>query len=375
MSATDGMGGMPEIDTPALLVDLDLLERNLRETAELCAVHGKRLRPHIKTHKMVEIARRQVELGAVGLTVAKLGEAEVFAEAGFDDLFVCYPIVGAPKLDRLVTLAERASVSTIADDIDTARALAAAARAAGLTIDVLVKLDLGMHRVGVGEEEAEALATGLADLDGLAFRGVCIHEGLVYGESDPARRRTLARDQVSRLAEIGDRLRAAGLPVDVVSCGATPAFRDVVDIEGITEMRPGNYVFYDAMQVALGVVPADRCALSVLATVVSHAAPDRAVVDAGAKALTLDRGAHGLELLPGYGQARGRDDITIAGLSEEHGWLRLDRSTAGDLAVGTRLEITPNHACTVVNCFDTATVVRDGAVVAQWTVAARGRMT
>jgi D-serine deaminase-like pyridoxal phosphate-dependent protein len=119
----------------------------------------------------------------------------------------------------------------------------------------------------------------------------------------------------------------------------------------------------------------DRCALSVLATVVSHAAPDRAVVDAGAKALTLDRGAHGLELLPGYGQARGRGDITIAGLSEEHGWLRLERSTAGDLAVGTRLEITPNHACTVVNCFDTATVIRDGAVVAQWAVAARGRMS
>jgi D-serine deaminase-like pyridoxal phosphate-dependent protein len=176
-----------------------------------------------------------------------------------------------------------------------------------------------MHRVGVGEEDAEALATELADLDGLAFRGVCIHEGVVYGEPDPARRRTLARD--------------------------------------------------------LGVVPADRCALSVLATVVSHAAPDRAVVDAGAKALTLDRGAHGLELLPGYGQARGRGDITIAGLSEEHGWLRLERSTAGDLAVGTRLEITPNHACTVVNCFDTATVIRDGAVVAQWAVAARGRMT
>ena len=374
MSATGGMRGAPELDTPALLIDLDRLERNLREVADLCAVHGKRLRPHIKTHKMVEIARRQVELGAVGLTVAKLGEAEVFAQAGFADLFVCYPIVGPAKLARLMALAERARVSTIVDDIDTARALAIAARAAGLTIDVLVKLDLGMHRVGVGEQDVEALATGLANLEGLTFRGVCLHEGLVYGEPDPARRRALARDQVSRLAEIGARLRAAGLPADIVSCGATPAFRDVVDIEGITEMRPGNYVFYDAMQVALGVVPADRCALSVLATVVSHAAPDRAVVDAGAKALTLDRGAHGLELLPGYGQPRGRRGITVAGLSEEHGWLALEASTAGDLAVGTRLEITPNHACTVVNCFDTATVIRDGDVVGQWAVAARGRM-
>jgi D-serine deaminase-like pyridoxal phosphate-dependent protein len=364
---------LAELDTPALLIDLDRLERNLRDVAERAGAHGKRLRPHIKTHKMIEIARRQVELGAVGLTVAKLGEAEVLADAGFTDLFVCYPIVGAVKLRRLVALAERVKVSTIADDIDVARALAAAARAAGLTIDVLVKLDLGMHRIGVRVEDAEALATGLAGLDGLAFRGVCIHEGVVYGEPDPVRRRALARDQVSRLAETGARLRAAGLTVDVVSCGATPAFRDVVDIEGITEMRPGNYVFYDAMQVALGVVPADRCALSVLTTVVSHAAPDRAVVDAGAKALTVERGAHGLDSLSGYGQPLGRGGITIAGLSEEHGWLRLD--PPAELAVGTRLQVTPNHACTTVNCFDTAAVIRDGDVVARWAVAARGRMT
>ncbi len=365
-----------EVETPALLIDLDRLERNLREAAELAAAHGKELRPHIKTHKMVQVARRQTELGAVGLTMAKLGEAEVFADAGFGDLFVCYPIVGAAKLARLVALAQRVHVATIADDIGPARALAAAASAAGVTIDVLVKLDLGMHRVGVSEQDAEPLATAIAGLDGLALRGVCIHEGTVYGEPDPARRRALGRDQVSRLAEVGQRLRDAGLPVDVVSCGATPSFRDVVDVEGMTELRPGNYVFYDAMQAALGVVDADRCALSVLATVVSHVAQDRAVVDAGAKALTLDRGAHGLELLSGYGEVRSREGVTIAGLSEEHGWLHLDDlAAAAGIALGDRLEITPNHACTVVNCFDAATVVRDGTVLDRWAVAARGRMT
>jgi D-serine deaminase-like pyridoxal phosphate-dependent protein len=370
------MSTTSEVETPAILIDLDRLERNLGEAADLAAAHGKRLRPHIKTHKMVEIARRQMELGAVGLTIAKLGEAEVFADAGFSDLFVCYPIVGEAKLARLIALAQRARVCTIADDLGAARALAAAAAAAGLTIDVLVKLDLGMHRVGVAEADAEPLATAVAELDGLALRGVCIHEGVVYGEPDPARRRALGRDQVSRLAEAGDRLRSTGLPVDVVSCGATPSFRDVVDIDGVTEMRPGNYVFYDAMQAALGVVEADRCALSVLATVVSHAAGDRAVVDAGSKALTLDRGAHGLDLLSGYGEVRGRSGITITGLSEEHGWMRLDGAAAADgLAVGDRLQITPNHACAVVNCFDAATVLRDGAVVDRWTVAARGRMT
>jgi D-serine deaminase-like pyridoxal phosphate-dependent protein len=360
------------IDTPALLVDRARLERNLREMADLCAAHGKALRPHIKTHKTVEIARRQRELGAVGLTCAKLGEAEVFAAAGFDDLFVCYPLVGELKLRRVVELARRAHVTTIADDADTARALSAAAEAGGVTLDVLVKLDVGMHRVGVPPEEADALAHVLAGLPGLRLRGVCIHEGPSYAVNDPRERRALVREQAGRMVKVAERLRSQGLPIDVVSSGATPAIHDLVEIDGVTELRPGNYVFYDAMQAALGVADDDHCALSLLVTVVSHAAPDRAIMDAGAKALSLDRGAHGLDLLDGYGRVRGRDDIRIAGLSEEHGWLQL--TPGAPLAIGDRLEIVPNHSCVVANNFDTLTIVDDGDVVAVWPVAARGRM-
>lgn len=361
------------LDTPALIVDRDRLERNLTEMADLCRAHGKALRPHVKSHKTVEIAARQRELGAVGLTVAKLGEAEVFVDAGCEDVLVAYPIVGERKLRRLLTLARRARVSTVVDDLSAAAELAAAARADGAAIDVLVKLDLGMHRVGVPEAGAERFAQAVAELEGVRLRGVCIHEGQTYGESDPARRRALARSLVGRLVELAERLRARGLPIDVVSSGATPAVHEVLDVDGLTEVRPGNYVFYDAMQAALEVVAEDRCALSVLTTVVSHADERRAIADAGAKALTLDRGVHGLELLDGHGRVQGRDDVEVVALSEEHGWLRV--APWSDLQVGERLAIVPNHACAVVDNFERITVVQDGRPVDEWAVAARGRMT
>jgi D-serine deaminase-like pyridoxal phosphate-dependent protein len=360
------------LETPALLVDGERLERNLREMADLCRAHGKALRPHVKSHKTVEIAARQRELGAVGLTAAKLGEAEVFVDAGFDDVLVAYPLVGELKLRRLLALARRARVSTVVDDLAAAAELAAAARAAATTIEVLVKLDLGMHRVGVPATEVDRFAHAVAQLDGVRLRGVCVHEGQTYGERDPARRRALARRLVGELVAIAQRLRGQGLAIEVVSSGATPAVHDVLDIDGLTEVRPGNYVFYDAMQAALGVVPEDRCALSVLASVVSHASETRAIVDAGAKALTLDRGVHGLDVLEGYGRVQGRDDLEIAALSEEHGWLRV--APGSGLRVGARIAIVPNHACAVVNNFDVLTLVRRGALVEQWAVAARGRM-
>jgi D-serine deaminase-like pyridoxal phosphate-dependent protein len=364
---------LDSVDTPALLVDDSRLDDNVRLMAQLCQQHGKRLRPHIKTHKTLEIARRQRDNGAVGLTVAKLGEAEVYAAAGFDDLLVCYPIVGPLKLARLAALAQSATVSTVVDDVGAARDMSAAMTAAGVRLDVLLKLDVGMHRVGVAADGAEQLAAAVAELPGLRLRGVCIHEGSVYGEADPARRRAVGRDQVQRLVATAGRLRDRGLPIEVVSCGSTPSLADVIDIDGLTEVRPGNYVFYDAMQVALGVVEVERCALSVLTTVVSRGGPDHAVIDAGAKTLSLDRGAHGLGLLSYYGQIIGRDDVRLASLSEEHGWLRLGEEAS--LPVGERLRVLPNHACAVVNNFDKMTIVRHGEPVGEWDITARGQVT
>jgi D-serine deaminase-like pyridoxal phosphate-dependent protein len=360
------------LETPALLLDEARLDANLARMAELCRQNGRALRPHAKSHKTVEVAERQRALGAVGVTVAKLGEAEVYVEAGIEDVFVCYPLVGEGKLRRLLDLAERARIATIADDLGAAEALGRAAVARGLTVDVLVKLDLGMHRVGVAEAAAPAFAEALARVPGLALRGVCIHEGETYGEPDPARRRELARDRVSRLVETAEALRARGLEIEVVSAGATPSVFETVDLDGVTEMRPGNYVFFDAIGVALGVAAEDECALSVLTTVVSHSAPERAIADAGAKALTLDRGVHGIGILEGFGCVRGRPDVAISSLSEEHGWLAL--APGAELAIGERLEVIPNHACPVVACFESLVLVRDGAPAERWRIATRGRM-
>jgi len=367
------VSALAEIETPALLLDADRLEANLTRMADLCREHGRALRPHAKSHKTAEIAARQRALGAVGVTVAKLDEAQILVEAGCEDVFVCYPLVGAGKLRRLLALAERARVSTIVDDRDAAAALGRAARAAGTEIEVLVKLDLGMHRVGVPEPEAEPFAMAVAGIDGLRLRGVCIHEGETYGEPDPARRRALARERVERLVEIAERLRRAGLEVDRVSAGATPSTFETIDIDGVTEVRPGNYVFFDAIGVALGVVTEDECALTVLTTVASHAAPERAIVDAGAKALSLDRGAHGLGIVDGFGLVRGRPGVRLASLSEEHGWLELDPGAG--LAIGDRLEVIPNHACPVVANFESLTLTRAGAPLETWRIATRGRMT
>lgn len=361
------------VDTPSALVDANRLECNLAEMAALGQRHGKALRPHFKTHKTAEIAARQRELGAAGLTVAKLSEAEALAEAGFDDLLVCYPMVGPLKLARLAALARRAQVSTVVDSEAAASELSAAMTRAGVRLDVLLKLDSGMHRVGIEHGQAGRLGSAVARMDGLRLRGVCIHEGSVYTEPDPVRRRAMARQQVHELVDTAQALRDRGLPIEVVSCGSTPSVRDVIDIDGVTEVRPGNYVFHDAIQVALGVVPASRCALSVLSTVVSRTAPVRAIIDAGSKVLTLDRGAHGHVLVEEYGQLPGRPSVLLSALSEEHGWLTL--AAAAQLDIGDRLRILPNHACAVVSNFDRLTVIRDGAPVAEWRVLARGGKT
>lgn len=362
-----------EVETPALLLDLDRLERNITEMARRCQSHGVALRPHAKTHKSGEVAQIQRSKGAVGLTVAKLEEAEAFIDAGIEDVFVAYPVVGERKLRRLIELAQRAHISTVVDDRLVASQLSAAAAAADLTIEVLVKLDLGMHRVGVEPAGASNLCRWVSNLRSLQLRGVCIHEGNVYLEPNPDRRRALARATIRELVTLAERLRLDGLQIDIVSCGSTPSAAEVVDIPGLTEIRPGNYVYYDQMQVALGVVGEDQCALSVLATVVSRRDSTHAIIDAGSKALSLDRGVHSHDLLKGFGRIIDRPGVELVGLSEEHGWLQTD--PASTLAIGDRVKVLPNHACTAVANFDEYAVTSGDRVIDRWPVSARGCLT
>lgn len=360
----------PELDTPSLLIDLDKVERNLREMAELAQARGVSIRPHTKTHKIPEIARTQVELGAIGLTVAKLGEAEVMAQAGLRDLFVCYPLVGEHKLRRLRALAREANMMTIVESETGARGLSEAMKDEVRPLDVLIDLEVGYGRVGVHEERASELARLVDSLPGLRLRGVSIHEGNVYGEPDPECRAKLAQGQVGRMLAIARDLQTRGHNMEIVSCGSTPGARFTLEIEGITEIRPGNYVFYDAMQVALGTVEESRCAMSVLTTVVSHSDVGRAVIDAGAKALALDKGL-GIAARS-HGIVRDQPGIIVDRLSEEHGWLKLEEGA--EVKIGDRLQVIPNHACVVTNLFNEVVLTRESEVVDRWRVAARGML-
>lgn len=368
--------GYEELDTPCVIVDADVLERNIVQMEATARALGVALRPHIKTHKSPVIARMQLDAGAVGITCAKVAEAEAMAAGGIADIFVCYPLVTERKIRRLAALARRGvTVSTIADSPEGVAALAAVFADEPAPVEVLVKVDAGLGRVGVAPGEAAvALAQAIAAARGLRFGGVCMHEGQSYKHPDSEARAESARAAARALVATAQEIERAGLPCARVSVGSTPGGPAAASIAGVTEMRPGNYTFYDAMQVGLGVVPAARCALRVLATVVSHAARERAVMDAGSKTLTSDTGVHGMTGSAGHGIVVGKADIQIVGLSEEHGWLKLDPH-GSDVRIGELLEVIPVHACPVANLVPELTAVRGGAVVDRWPVTARGAVT
>jgi D-serine deaminase-like pyridoxal phosphate-dependent protein len=360
-----------ELDTPSLLVDLNKLARNIADMADFAAKTDVGLRPHAKTHKTSEIARMQLEAGATGLTVAKLSEAEVFADAGCTDLLIAYPLVGPLKHRRLFELLERARITTVLDHPDLAAELSRAALEVGRELPVLVDVDTGMHRTGVlaGQPAAE-FALQVARLPGLRFAGLLTHEGhaIMAGTPEQVRETSLAAGNA--MVETAESIRAAGLEVPVVSVGLTVAAKITATVPGITETRPGTYVFYDRSSVLHGMVLWEQCAATVLATVVSRPAPDRVLLDAGSKTLTSD-----LTLVrppvPGYGHVVEHPDWLIEKLSEEHGWVTIP--PADPVRIGERVEIIPNHICPVVNLFDEMTLVRGDEVVGCWTVTARGK--
>ncbi len=329
---------------------------------------GVRLRPHAKTHKCLEIGRLQLAAGAAGLALAKTSEAEVFVQAGFDDIFIAFPVVGKGKPERLLALADRARLAVGVDSVEGARALGAPFAAARRRLDVLLKVDCGLHRVGVSPEAASAVGAAIAGLPGLAFRGIFTHAGHAYLEDSPEKVAAVARAEGDTLAAAAAGLRQAGVPLSEVSVGSTPSARTAMGVAGVTECRPGNYAFHDASQVSLGTCRLQDCAMTIEATVVSVPDARRAVVDAGSKTLSSDT------LRPkggGHGFLLGRAS-RIARLSEEHGVI--DTAPGERFTVGERVSIVPNHACVVSNLHDRVYAVRDGTVEAVWQIAARGRV-
>jgi D-serine deaminase-like pyridoxal phosphate-dependent protein len=345
--------------TPYLRVDLDRLRRNVRRTAEWAASNRLALRPHAKTHKSPEVARLQLGSGAVGLTVATLGEAEVFARSGCTDLFVAYPVwLDERAAERLRDLAEQGAVAIGVDSVE------GAARAGRLVapygVEVVVEVDSGQHRTGCPPEEAGAVAVAAARA-GLRVRGVFTFPGHSYA---PDARAAAAADEAAALATARDAVLAQGLDVAVVSGGSTPSLADL-DTGVVTEARPGVYVFGDAQQWELGSMSPDSIALTCRATVVSHNG-GRAVLDAGSKALAADRAPYST----GSGRLLDHPDARIVHLSEHHAVV--DLASAPLPRVGSQVDVVPNHCCAAVNLADRLWIEDDGAL-RSWPVAARGR--
>lgn len=359
-----------ELDTPVAVVDLDVMERNLSRAAEYAREHGIALWPHTKTHKMPEIARRQVALGAAGICVAKLGEAEVMADAGLERLFIAYPLVGEAKMRRLMALCERAQVRVALDSEEVATQISRAAAAAGHTIGVVVEVDTGTRRCGlpIGPEFVN-LCKRVCDLPGLEFLGPMTYQGHIWGTPEEREQKIAAENE--QLGRVYDALTAAGLSWSVVSAGSTPNLRWMHRLRGVTEMRPGTYVFNDRNTLGCGACTVEDTALHVLATVVSTAVSGQAIIDAGSKTLTYDRHLSGRG--QGYGVVLEDPSVFVSTMSEEHGNLDLTNASRS-WRVGDRVTILPNHACPLVNLHDELVVHRGGEVLGSWRVAGRGKV-
>lgn len=345
--------------TPYLRVDVARMEANVARVAAAAAAAGVALRPHAKTHKCVEIARLQLAAGASGLTVATIGEAEVFVDHGFDDVLIAYPVWLTPRsANALLELADRAQVTIGVDSAAAARHNAALL--GGVAIGVLVEVDSGHHRSGVAPDGAGAVAVAALE-GGLATRGVFTFPGHSY---TPGAASVAAADETRALRDAVASFRAAGLEPDVVSGGSTPSLRHS-DTDLLTELRPGVYVFGDAQQWELGAMAPSEIALTCRGTVVSHAG-GRVVLDAGSKALGADRATYA----SGWGRLLDHPDARVVQLSEHHAVV--DLGGAALPALGSRVDVVPNHVCNAVNLADTLWA-DDGGVLEPWPVAARGR--
>jgi D-serine deaminase-like pyridoxal phosphate-dependent protein len=367
---------MPELAalrTPAVLIDRKKAIRNIQRMRDAAKRNTLRLRPHTKTHKSPLVAKWQIDHGAAGICCAKLGEAEVFADAGFKDIRLPYPI-NPSNADRVIALLDRTRLSFIVDHPGVAKQWSECMTRAGKDVDILVKVDVGFHRCGIDPDSRDALAIvkEVASLKGLRFRGLLSHAGQTYHAHSEDELRIMAEAEAQTMGDLAERCRKAGVPVEEVSAGATPPARFSIEQRGFTEYRPGNYVYFDRTQVALGAATFDDCALTVLATVVSKPASNRVIFDSGSKTLTND-GARGFTPAPGFGVVVGHDNLLIERLSEEHATVKaLNGSTT--LEPGDRVRIIPNHSCVVSNLVDQAWLV-DGDVVEPLPIAARGRIT
>jgi len=360
---------LQDIETPAVVIDSEILDRNLRTMASYCGEHNLALRPHTKTHKMPEIARLQLRYGSPGITVAKLGEAEVMADAGINDITIVYPLWGESKWKRLTDLAKRVKIGVTMDSFAIAEGISRAAKAAGVEVGIRLEFDTGLRRCGLPlEERAMDVARRVFALPNIRWEGISVYPGHIMGNRK-IREQDIPREN-ERLDRLYSLLDAAGIPYPLVSGGNTPAAFQSHRFHGVTEIRPGTYVFNDRNTVDAESVTYADCAATVLTTVVSTSVPGRAIIDAGSKTLSADTLLSGEGKYHGYIQ--GHPEYLLDELSEEHGHISIPDGATVHL--GDRLRVVPNHVCPCINLHDQVYLVSGEQILDRWKVAGRGKV-
>jgi D-serine deaminase-like pyridoxal phosphate-dependent protein len=339
-----------ELTTPSFLVDLDVLEANIHDMARLCKENHKALWPMTKTHKSSAIAKMQYEAGVGGFLTGTIDEAQRFIEKGYKNIMLAYPVASKENLQRIAALRKESNLIVALDGEAAAKALEDVLEEENLDINYLVIVDCGLHRFGVKPEKAVELAENLKKYRCLKFKGISTHPGHVYSSTNMKEVEKVAREERDALKRAKEALEEKEFKVEIVATGSTPTANPAAKSDVITALRPGNYVFYDNIQRSMGVVTEDRCALTVLATVISHPMEDVFMVDAGSKCLGLDKGAHGIALMRGFGYIKGHPELIITDLSEEVAKIKVEGDT--DIKVGDKIRIIPNHSCSCANMTD-----------------------
>ncbi len=360
-----------KIDTPALIVDQQQLTSNINAMQQLARANNVKLRPHIKTHKSSFIAGIQLDMGAVGISVAKVGEAEVMADEGITDIFIANQITHPLKLQRLKKLHQKISLSIGIDNPDQVDLLKEYTNNMVERLPVLIEIDSGLKRCGVNvDKKLLDLAKKINKTEGLRLKGIFTHAGQVYGAGSEEEIRRIGETEAEIMAGAYNLLTQEGIDLETVSVGSTPTVPYSATHPNVNEIRPGNYVFYDNIQYTLGSCERNQWSLYVLATVVSQPAADRIVIDAGSKALNLDRGAHATQLIDGYGRILNLD-AKISRVSEEHGVIDLVKEHK--IPIGSPVLIVPNHACAVTNLYSSFLLLDQSGTLKRINIDARGK--
>ena len=336
-----------QLQTPAILVDLNILDNNIKRFQSLCNINGKQLWPMIKTHKSTEIVQMQEAAGATGFLCGTLDECEVICGLGVKNIMYAYPVASEVSIQRVIELAQKCNFIARIDNYAGAEMLNSAAKSVNVKVNYTIIIDCGLHRFGISPDKAEAFADSLKEFEALVLKGISTHPGHVYSSVKHEDIQQYVDQEKSAVKKAADALKAAGYFLELISSGSTPTFFGSVSDENINVFHPGNYVFNDNIQMSTNTSQVSDCALSVHATVISRPSEDLFICDAGAKCLGLDQGAHGNTALKGYGYVKGYPEITVYSLSEEVAKLRVEGSTT--LKVGDTIEIIPNHACSAAN--------------------------